>query len=63
MAAIADSLYAAGARLHETGDSHNSVLCLIAEERVSGAVRELCATFHLAVEAVREDRVGARGAA
>jgi|GEM_PF-684906 len=52
MVAIADSLFAAGARLHETGDSHNSVQCLIDESRAAEAERELCARFDLPPEAV-----------
>ncbi|HLK59942.1 MAG TPA: hypothetical protein VKU00_25500 [Chthonomonadaceae bacterium] len=47
MVAIADALFAAGARLYETGDSHNSVQCLIEGSRTEEAVSQLCATFHL----------------
>jgi len=54
MVDIADALYTAGARLYGTGDSHDSVLCLIEEERVDAAVERLCAVFHLNPDAVGE---------
>ena len=47
MVEISDSLSAANARLYETGDSHNSVQCLIEAGRVDAAAAELCKTFHL----------------
>ncbi len=47
MVEISDSLTAANARLFETGDSHNSVQCLIEAERAESAAAELCKTFHL----------------
>ncbi len=54
MVAIADALYAAGARLFETGDSHNSVVCLIENERVDEAVKHLRKSFHLDAGSVQE---------
>jgi aspartate kinase len=54
MVAIADALAEAGATLFDTGDSHNSVQCLIDAERTSQAVESLCRTFHLEPGAVRE---------
>ena len=59
MVSIADALYAAGARLFETGDSHNSVVCLIENAHVDEAVRHLCAAFHLEPGAVQEHPLGA----
>lgn len=47
MVAISDSLTAANARLFETGDSHNSVQCLIEADLAAAAAAELCRTFHL----------------
>ncbi len=58
MVAIADALYAAGARLFETGDSHNSVVCLIESAHVDEAVRHLRATFHLEAGTVQEHPLG-----
>ena len=58
MVAIADALYAAGARLFETGDSHNSVVCLIESAHVDEAVRHLSATFHLEAATVEEHPIG-----
>jgi aspartokinase len=52
MVHIADALFAAGARLYETGDSHNSVQCLIEAEHISAAEVEICRAFHLPQEAV-----------
>ena len=54
MVDIGDALYAAGARLYGTGDSHDSVLCLIEAERADVAVQHLCALFHLDRTAVSE---------
>ncbi|MCW3100359.1 MAG: aspartate kinase [Chthonomonadaceae bacterium] len=62
MVAIADALYAAGARLFETGDSHNSVVCLIESAHVDEAVRQLRATFRLENGAVQEYPLGTEGA-
>jgi aspartate kinase len=59
MVEIADALYAAGARLYETGDSHNSVLCLIEAERAAEAVKRLCATFRLDLSCVHESSLQA----
>ena len=47
MVMIADALHEAGARLYGTGDSHNSVQCLIEDGRVEAARRQLSATFGL----------------
>ena len=47
MVEISDSLTAANASLFETGDSHNSVQCLIEAGRAAAAAAELCRTFHL----------------
>jgi aspartate kinase len=47
MVTIADSLQEAGARLYATGDSHNSVQCLIQGERVEGALGQLKLVFGL----------------
>ena len=57
MVAIADALYAAGARLFETGDSHNSVVCLVESAHVDEAVRHLRAAFHLEADTVHEHRL------
>lgn len=59
MSQIADALFEAGARLYETGDSHNSVQCLIEDGRVSAAIDRLCDTFHLDSAAVRDYRIEA----
>jgi aspartate kinase len=63
MVAIADALYEAGARLYGTGDSHNSVLCLIEGNRVPEAVRALCRTFRLDVTGVLESSLETEGGA
>ena len=63
MVAIADSLFSVGARLYGTGDSHNSVQCLIDGERVPDATKALCRTFHLDKQAVEETSMKAEGAA
>lgn len=47
MVRIGDALQRANARVFATGDSHNSVQCLIEEERIPQAVRELRAEFGL----------------
>lgn len=57
MVEIADALYSAGARLYETGDSHNSVQCLIEDSKVAATVAALCQTFHLDASAVSETSV------
>ena len=62
MVAIADALYAAGARLFETGDSHNSVVCLIESAHVDEAVRHLRAAFDLEADAVLENDLGTEAA-
>ena len=62
MVAIGDALYAAGARLFETGDSHNSVVCLIESAHVDEAVRHLLATFHLEANTVKEHPIGTEAA-
>jgi aspartate kinase len=54
MVDISDSLFAVGARLYGTGDSHDSVLCLIEAERVDAAVDRLCEVFHLDASAVTQ---------
>jgi aspartokinase len=58
MVNIADALFAAGARLYEAGDSHNSVQCLIEADRTSDAAAQLCAVFQLPPEAVHQSVVG-----
>lgn len=62
MVAIADALFAAGARLFETGDSHNSVVCLIESAHVNEAVRHLRKTFHLDAGTVAEHPLGTEAA-
>lgn len=62
MVNIADALFAAGARLYETGDSHNSVQCLIESERAEAAERELCAKFQLSADAVQHFTAGIEAA-
>lgn len=62
MVVIADALFEAGARLYETGDSHNSVQCLIKEDRVPDAVAQLCRTFQLEPDAVQQFSMDAEGA-
>ena len=52
MAAIADALWDSGARLFETGDSHNSVQCLIAQDFADAAERRLCECFQLSADMV-----------
>ncbi len=58
MVSIADALYAAGARLFETGDSHNSVVCLIEDAHTDAAVRHLRKTFHLDAGTVQVHHLG-----
>ena len=59
MVEISDSLSAANARLYETGDSHNSVQCLIEAGRADAAAAELCKTFRLEpATAVQEVSLG-----
>ncbi len=48
MAQIAEAIYSAAARLIETGDSHNTVQCLIDSNHLVDAVEELRNVFHLA---------------
>jgi aspartate kinase len=48
MVSIADSLQASNARLYGTGDSHNSVQCLIGGAHVDASVKQLRETFGLA---------------
>ncbi len=62
MVAIADGLYAAGARLFETGDSHNSVVCLIENERADEAVQHLKSAFRLDATAIREQNLSSEAA-
>jgi aspartate kinase len=57
MVDISDALFAAGARLYATGDSHDSVLCLIEADRVDGAVEQLCTAFHLDRNVVKESHL------
>ncbi len=52
MVNIADGLFTAGALLHETGDSHNSVQCLVESPTASAVVEELCKKFNLNSESV-----------
>jgi aspartate kinase len=58
MVNIADALFTAGARLYETGDSHNSVQCLIEADRTSAAEAQLLEAFHLPPEAVHHLTMG-----
>jgi aspartate kinase len=62
MAAIADALWDAGARLFETGDSHNSVQCLIAQEFADAAERRLCERFQLSADMVTHGSVNEEAA-
>lgn len=63
MVEIADALYEAGARLYETGDSHNSVQCLIEGSRAAESVASICRTFHLDAAAVSECSIETEDAA
>ncbi len=54
MVQIADSLASVGANLFQTGDSHNSVQCLIEANKAEAAIDELCKTFSLDAGAVIE---------
>ncbi len=54
MVEIADSIAEAGARLYETGDSHNSVQCLIDGDRAAASLATLREKFHLDANAVKE---------
>ncbi|HZO88091.1 MAG TPA: hypothetical protein VFB38_07090 [Chthonomonadaceae bacterium] len=53
MVEIADTLYSVGARLYETGDSHNSVQCLVEAVCVPQAIQALCRTFRLSADCVQ----------
>ena len=44
-----------GARLYETGDSHDSVQCLIEADYVKPAIASLKEMFHLDPGAIREE--------
>jgi aspartokinase len=59
MVEIADALYEAGARVYETGDSHNSVQCLIDGARVPEAIKTLCAKFQIEPKTVQHSRMDA----
>ena len=63
MIAIADALYESGARLFETGDSHNSVVCLIEGSHVTEAVNRLCQTFQLDASTVQVGSIEAEDTA
>ncbi len=54
MVDIGDALYQAEAQMYATGDSHDSVQCLIEADRVDAVVERLCAAFQLDARAVRE---------
>jgi hypothetical protein len=56
MVEIADAIADAGAHLFETGDSHNSVQCLVEGDKTAASVDRLCEKFHLDANAVRESR-------
>lgn len=60
---ITDALYEAGTHLYETGDSHNSVQCLIDGENADAAVAALCSKFHLSSDVVTYARLETEGAA
>jgi aspartate kinase len=62
MVDIADALYDAGARLYGTGDSHDSVQCLIEAQRVEAVIEQLRVKFGLEAEAVEEHSLDAEGA-
>jgi aspartate kinase len=47
MVSIADALQEVGARLYGTGDSHNSVQCLIEASRLEPAIEQLKLNFGL----------------
>jgi len=57
MVDISDTLFSVGARLFATGDSHDSVLCLIEADRADAAVERLCSVFHLDRAEVGETRL------
>jgi aspartate kinase len=59
MVEIADALYRVGARFYETGDSHNSVQCLIDTSRAGDVVRALCGTFDIDCSSVGEQHTEA----
>ncbi len=63
MVEISDALYTAGALLYETGDSHNSVLCLIDGDRVAPVVEELRQRFGMDADAVHETSIEAEAEA
>ncbi|MCL5283892.1 MAG: hypothetical protein M1330_04170 [Armatimonadetes bacterium] len=52
MAQIAEAIYSADARLIETGDSHNTVQCLIDSSHLVEAVEALRNVFHLATSQI-----------
>ncbi len=54
MTDISDALLTAGATIYETGDSHDSVQCLIEEERLDDSISCLLETFDLHASAVSE---------
>ncbi len=54
MTDISDALLTAGATIYETGDSHDSVQCLIEEDRLNDSISRLLDTFELPESAVEE---------
>ena len=54
MVEIADSIAGTGARLYETGDSHNSVQCLIDGDKAQASLVALREKFHLDANAIKE---------
>ncbi len=54
MVHISDALYHADAQLYETGDSHDSVQCLIDGVHVESALERLCQEFGLEKSVVHE---------
>lgn len=63
MVEIADALAEAGATLFETGDSHNSVQCLVEGNKVEASLARLREKFHLDAQAIKEARFEKDGAA
>lgn len=63
MIAIADALFESGAHLYETGDSHNTVQCLIDGSHVEASISALCRAFHLEPQSVSYARMQTEGVA
>ncbi|HLJ54392.1 MAG TPA: hypothetical protein VKT77_05080 [Chthonomonadaceae bacterium] len=59
---IADALFEAGAQIHEIGDSHDSVQCLLEAGKLADALDCLRAKFHLDAASVHESSIEAEDA-